>query len=375
MNAKLLALTALAASMALVSCNKENGAPDLGSPKSVTINLANVVPATRAAGTPIADNTQVALTDFQVLFTDGTHLYQGHDVDGEPADHYFANLEEFQASERDQVFHFLPAEVNQVIVVGNIGREIEVEDGVTTLASIVETLNIGEQQDAYDLYLYGEDDLTSASGTDDAGHPLYKADVTLSPRVSRIEVASFTYNVSASDGTRKYQSITVNQIMLNNYYPQANSQTGAVSGTLVRPAVDVNEHTAFGLMNDAAADWSNDKFVSGETLAPEVLDAAGSYTSSYSADRPVYHFFPNASDVATTNCPQLIVNLVANDGTNEIPFYLATKGFNPDVTTDFAKIYTVSFAFDDVDLSDPEKCVEVSVSVASWDVVAVTPEF
>ena len=51
--------------------------------------------------------------------------------------------------------------------------------------------------------------------------------------------------------------------------------------------------------------------------------------------------------------------------------YLATKGFSPAVTSDVAKIYQVKFEFDDGDLANPQKCVEVSVDVVAWDVVPV----
>lgn len=40
-----------------------------------------------------------------------------------------------------------------------------------------------------------------------------------------------------------------------------------------------------------------------------------------------------------------------------------------------AKIYVMNFAFSDEDLDNPQKCVEVTVDVMSWDVVPVTPEF
>lgn len=35
----------------------------------------------------------------------------------------------------------------------------------------------------------------------------------------------------------------------------------------------------------------------------------------------------------------------------------------------------LNFEFDDTDLENPQKCVEVTVDVMSWDVVPVTPEF
>ncbi len=52
-----------------------------------------------------------------------------------------------------------------------------------------------------------------------------------------------------------------------------------------------------------------------------------------------------------------------------------SKIFSLDSSADFAKIYVMNFAFSDEDLDNPQKCVEVTVDVMSWDVVPVTPEF
>lgn len=80
--------------------------------------------------------------------------------------------------------------------------------------------------------------------------------------------------------------------------------------------------------------------------------------------------------IGNTNHPQVLVKLIGttNEGT-KVPLYLATSTFTPAVTADFAKIYVMNFAFSDEDLDNPQKCVEVTVDVMSWDVVPVTPEF
>ena len=335
MNVKFLAFAAIAASMTLVACNKEVTPEEPGVPKSVTIKLANVVPGTRSADAPVADNSQVTLKDFQVFFTDGTTLYKGQSVDGGATAHYFTTMSEYEGR-TDEVFHFLPAAVNKVIVIGNLGGESQ----ATTVAELQETLSIADQQDDADLYLYAEAPLTSSTGYDDAGHPLYTATVTLAPRVSRIEIASFTYSTSGEPAARKYTDIEISQVLLGNYYESANSVSGTVSGDRTRPMTEV--------------------------------------THSYGTDavRPAYHFFPNASNIGDANCPQLLIRMVGTDASgNKVPLYLATQSFTPAVTADFAKIYTISFEFDDDDMGDPEKCVDVTVQVTSWDVVAVTPNF
>ena len=373
MNVKFLAFAAIAASMTLVACNKEVTPEEPGVPKSVTIKLANVVPGTRSADAPVADNSQVTLKDFQVFFTDGTTLYKGQSVDGGATAHYFTTMSEYEGR-TDEVFHFLPAAVNKVIVIGNLGGESQ----ATTVAELQETLSIAEQQDDAALYLYAEAPLTSSTGYDDAGHPLYTATVTLAPRVSRVEIASFTYSTSGDPAARKYTDIEISQVLLGNYYESANSVSGAVSGALTRPKTAVDEGTAFGILDGAATGWFNDEFATGATLTPVSLNATSNYTHSYGTDavRPAYHFFPNASNIGDADCPQLLIRMVGTDASgNKVPLYLATQSFTPAVTADFAKIYTISFEFDDEDMGDPEKCVDVTVQVTSWDVVAVTPNF
>lgn len=172
MKVKSFLLTALAASMTFVACdNKDDEMGQLdNTPKSVSIDLSNVIPVTRGAGQEVEDNSKVSLTDLQVFFTDGTTLYKGKTIEGTEATHYFSNKSNFD-DRADKVFHFLPAEVNKVIVVGNNGSQIN----ASTYVDLKKDLIIAEQQNPTDLDLYKEVELTSVSGQDEAGHPLYKA--------------------------------------------------------------------------------------------------------------------------------------------------------------------------------------------------------
>ncbi len=376
MKAQSLFLTALAASMALVSCNKNETqtAPESDTtPKSVTINLPNVI-GTKGAGQEIADATKVSLSDLQVIFTDGTKLYKGKTSEGVDAAHYFSAKTDFD-NRADKVFHFLPAEVNKVIVVGNNGSELT----AATYAELQKELKIEEQQNSEDLDLYKEADLTSVSGKDEFGHPLYKATVTLEPRVSRIEIGSFTYNASA-EGVRKYKSIEVQQVMLNNYFAKADYQSGAAADPKKE---NISASTVFGIFENAAKTpvWYNDVFegaAPAEKLPLVTLDEAAGYEHTYAATnlRPVYHFFPGNDAIAGDSHPQVVVKLVGTDADgNKVPLYLATNKFTPAVSKDFAKIYVMGFEFDDSNLANPQKCVDVTVDVMSWNVVPVTPEF
>lgn len=375
MKVKSFLLTALAASMTFVACdNKDDEMGQLdNTPKSVSIDLSNVIPVTRGAGQEVEDNSKVSLTDLQVFFTDGTTLYKGKTIEGTEATHYFSNKSNFD-DRADKVFHFLPAEVNKVIVVGNNGSQIN----ASTYVNLKKDLIIAEQQNPTDLDLYKEVELTSVSGQDEAGHPLYKAKVVLEPRVSRIEIGKFEYT-APTQGQRKYKSIEVQQVMLNNYFGKADRQGGTASDI---QNSDINPGSIFGLFETAADAWYNDEFTSTEspatTLPLVTLDENTQYKHSYEKGnvRPAYHFFPKDNNIGNTNHPQVLVKLIGttNEGT-KVPLYLATSTFTPAVTADFAKIYVMNFAFSDEDLDNPQKCVEVTVDVMSWDVVPVTPEF
>ena len=135
-------MTALAASMTFVACdNKDDEMGQLdNTPKSVSIDLSNVIPVTRGAGQEVEDNSKVSLTDLQVFFTDGTTLYKGKTIEGTEATHYFSNKSNFD-DRADKVFHFLPAEVNKVIVVGNNGSQIN----ASTYVDLKKDLIIAEQ--------------------------------------------------------------------------------------------------------------------------------------------------------------------------------------------------------------------------------------
>ena len=256
-----LALTLMAA-VSFAACDKgENGADGDKSPKSVTLTLSNVVPGTRAADDPVAGDSKVTLNDFQVFFaeSDGT-LVKGKTLQNTDAEHYFA-VADFK--DENKVFHFLPAEVTKVIVVGNLSEDLK-----TALASagstddLKRTLSVAAEQDDANLALYDEVELTTVVGEDSAGHPLYKAAMVLEPRVARIEVVGFEYKAEVDDATqaekeRLYESIQVEQIVLNNYYGQAEFVTGAVSGIKTNTPIDAG--SVFGFFANAASDWTNDK--------------------------------------------------------------------------------------------------------------------
>ena len=362
MNVKFLALAAVAASMTLVGCNKTLTPEETGVPKSVTIKLANVVPGTRSAGgDQIAEGTAVTLTSFQIFFSDGTNLYTAKQADGTTdAVQYFSGAD--VAGNLEGSYHFLPSAVNKVIVVGNYGSQITEK----TEADLNLALKIADEQDIDDLTLYAESGLTPVtddhSGVHDDGSAsaVFEADLKVVPRIARIFITDFSYTYT-TDGSA-YKSLTLQKIALNNYYAANTLATQAVSDL---QATAISDATAWDwLAGHSTPSWDWDD-LSHITLTPTAANTAVTAESKH-----YYHFFVGSGAV-----PQLVLQCKSADDT---PLYLATSGFKVggnDVTWQNGYIYELSFAFDDEDLTSPDKCVDITVTPHEWQVETITPEF
>ena len=363
MNVKFLALAAVAASMTLVGCNKTLTPEETGVPKSVTIKLANVVPGTRSAGgEQIAEGTAVKLNSFQIFFSDGTNLYPAMQSDGvTDAVQYFSGAD--VAGNLEGSYHFLPSAVNKVIVVGNYGSKIT----ETTEAKLNLALSIADEQDIEDLTLYAESGLTPVTGndhssdhTDGSASAVFEADLKVVPRIARIFITDFSYTYT-TDGSA-YKSLTLQKIALNNYYAANTLATQAVSDL---QATAISDATAWDWLaghSDPSWDWDD---LSAITLTPTAANTAATAESKH-----YYHFFVGSGAV-----PQLVLQCKSADDT---PLYLATSGFKVggnDVTWQNGYIYELSFAFDDEDLTSPDKCVDITVTPHEWQVETITPEF
>lgn len=362
MNVKFLALAAVAASMTLVGCNKTLTPEETGVPKSVTIKLANVVPGTRSAGgEQIAEGTAVTLTSFQIFFSDGTNLYTAKQADGTTdAVQYFSGAD--VAGNLEGSYHLLPSAVNKVIVVGNYGSQITEK----TEADLNLALKIADEQDIDDLTLYAESGLTPVtddhSGVHDDGSAsaVFEADLKVVPRIARIFITDFSYTYT-TDGSA-YKSLTLQKIALNNYYAANTLATQAVSDL---QATAISDATAWDwLAGHSTPSWDWDD-LSHITLTPTAANTAVTAESKH-----YYHFFVGSGAV-----PQLVLQCKSADDT---PLYLATSGFKVggnDVTWQNGYIYELSFAFDDEDLTSPDKCVDITVTPHEWQVETITPEF
>lgn len=357
-----LMLVALAASMTFVACSKDDGVPDAqGTPKSVTIKLANVVTSSRSTGgAEIEPGQAVTLTKYQVFFSDGTTLYKAKDAtNSADAEQYFDNTK--GAVPTTGNFHFLPAAVNKVIVIGNRAK---IED-VTTEAELNVALNITDEQNADALSLYATSALTPVSEAEDddvihpTDNPVYKADLTLAPTIARLYIKNFSCTFS---DTPEYTSLKIQKLALNNYYTTNTLAAKTVGGLTNTALTDANVWDWFA---NLPAGFHNDNL--DITLNSADANAGNQYTVTAASGGIYYHIFPGVE-------PQLVLRA---EGDNT-PLYLATKSFKSDdqpVTWEAGKIYEMDFAFKATDFDQPDKCIDITVKPVNWVVVTVTPEF
>lgn len=398
-----LMLAASMAAMVFSSCSKEEGGADISdkSLKSVTISLANVKAqaAAQTMGTrsaleeKITDGTPVKLTNFQVFFSDGTNLYLGKAADGSPMSHFFVG--ENMNTETSKSFHFLPASVNKVIVIGNV-RDTEgavittgdssitvTEDSSTEENTLKDVLNlqIDKQQDAEELTLYG--DCTTLqpkqrdhnSGDNAHANPVYEAEVNIAPLVARIEVK----NIKCSD-FGSYAEFKLEKFAFNNYYKSIKANTKTLSEIVCTKITPENVFDYFNALEKTEEDttpWHWEEFSNAVLAKSDKTEVD---------DTPFYyHFFVDGKAFTgdkingneTEGYPQLLLKLTGYSGSGqsgtETPLYLATTTLNSKGTpiTEFeaGKIYQVSFSFSEDNISQPDKCIEVTVKVATWTIV------
>ena len=375
-----LMLSAAVAALALVSCNKQDTTPTTNRLKTVEIAIDNAVITKGLAGDKISQGQAVQVNDFQVFLTDasGKIEFEAMVADGSaPAQKYW-DAEDLKDGALSAQFHYVDPNCTKVIAIANLGKDITFDEFLA-----LEALNVDAQQDQKTLVLYDEQTLQAAgtqhndknvNGTTYVAD-VYKADLVLTPRVSRFEVDGFTVKFDSENP--KYQEIKISQLAFQNYYPLTSATTGEESGDLVNHIADLtNQGEVYSWLDDPAKPevWYRDYF--DLTITP----------ASPTADTPeplAYHMF------SCNETPVLVIKLLA-DGQ---PAFLYSKGFfkmdgeNVVEVTEFeeGKIYRMSAAgevlgdgsipIDEDDIDPMDRCLEITVDVIDWAVELVFPEF
>ncbi|MFK2675761.1 hypothetical protein ACIXS0_17940 [Bacteroides fragilis] len=391
MKVKSFLLTALAASMVLVACDKNESdlnAPTDKSLKSVTIKLPNINQAvdTRATGKGMKAG-QIALKDFKVFFLNASGECINDDVPttkelGEGLTQpalYFSNNDVAQhvGSDKTTTYHFLPAATAKVVVVGNCGdaNYADINKDYNVLNDGDSGEGITSDTEGHPHYpLYGESNLTLKTGTDDQSHNnVYTASVQLAPRIARFEIYGFEY-MKDSETSFTYTNVELNKIALANYAKTYNLQTGVAGSKTAAP----NETAmVWDWIESATAPWANEftsyslaqngkKYVDGNNVSEDDTDGS-KYTGN------MITFGVTASALATDN-PELLLSFYGVKDSNKTPLYLHGK-FTSSEPFKAGKIYRVLFPIKDGSWDQPERCVELNVTVAEWSITVVTPEF
>lgn len=378
MKTKFKFLTVAVATLLLgfTSCSndEDGGKPETGNPKNMFLKISSDTPSTYAEGTPQAAG-EVTFTSGDLYFTDNAGTILAHYTISSAATSD-TNIDIAALTSTGQTITNLPGTVSNVHVVGNT-------NGLATSGNISrvknQALQVQSQGTISNVNLYGEAATVLVTpGTPGVSNDLYAAAVTLAPTVARIELANITATGTAITG------FEVEGIFIDNYYSEA-----AVAGTVAAGNLQDN-NTA------VAADW-----VSGSSIYPVALDPSifDWYTTPLTSDANVvapatsgdvwgYNVF--ATTLGST-VPRIVIRLSNITTTPESgitfagPQFITVKGFKNGATPLTAikagEVYNIAvgaLAFDETNITPVPNVnaidVEVTVTVANWSVVNVTPE-
>ena len=393
-----LMLSAFAAALALVACNKveTDPVPQNTSLKSVKISLENVIMTKGEAGDKIKAGDAIQVNNFKIFLTDDSYstVY--------PAKQYVTNPQTSQLevvdaqtyftvadlkSAKDVEYHFVDHKCTRVIAVANLG-DVSIADAKAY------TTTVDKQQDQKSLVLWADSPLGSPVGNHDtAEHPdnttyteVYQVNVALKPVISRFEVDGFVINFSTP--TPKYNKIEVTDIAFIHYFPSfgfdfnTDRMLAKGTGTHVKPIANYDSQSdVFNWFNGATSTgWFRDSFT-GLEMTPDD-PATAEFENRADTPKPLaYHFF--SGEIV----PAMFITLLA-DGN---PAYVYTSTFKSQETgqalahIEPGKIYRMSAAgeVDQVggsvpipdDLDPIKRCLDITVSVEPWVVDLITPEF
>lgn len=387
-----LAIPVLAATFAIISCNKQDATPmsDNGL-MAVEISLENLNFTKAPASAFLTSSDAAQLNNFKVFLSDGTNLLEAKSLDGQAPKYFYSVADGDNLSEKVTI-DLVPAAVNKVVIVGNVD-DASWGDSATNLTELKAlTVEIEDEQTISDLTLFGEASLEATGRTHD--HPtvnttygVYTADVQLSPLVARFELDGFAFTFKGENPV--FDKVEVKQIALNNYYGTAAISPVTPSDLVnkIQTVTDLSAMDYFAAnlqVTDSKLKWYYDQ-VSGVSFERTAADVDGLVKADMDT-KLAYNFFPAETD------PQLFIELsVTPTGDSvSLPSYIYSKTFkksNGDpVTFEPGYVYRMNFAgsandgdgdipFDEEDINQIEKCLEITVEVIPWQIVSIYPEF
>lgn len=375
-------LVALAA-LGMAACSNNDEIPGMNNDgtKSVAIRFEGLSASTKAVDNPQKAG-QIALSNVTVYFTDGMNILAKKSLST-------ANTTEWaELTGAGHVFHQLPSAVSQIQIVGNSTGKTIAEGTVAALKGSV--LKAAGEQEFTNVTLFGEDTKLDPLSDDDHGvDNVYTATVELKPLVARFEIG----NIACTDlGTGPVKQFDLSVIGLMDFNSGVTLDGKIASGeyTLINilapksPAAEgkyiFGETTDDAGNNYSDVSWAWDKI----TGATNITDATP-WNPGESGDKKfVYQFIPNKlADGKMAQVKLVIDNVKWTDGTNNPFNSVVTAKFQKDgedlTAFEAGKIYTVDYQFKGENVGpwnpDDVKCVQINVTVANWEVVALTPVF
>ena len=372
------------AAMTMASCQKQEPASESQNLKSVEIKISNVFPGTKAIGGLGYDleGKNIQLNSLQFFFSDGTTFYEAKDASGAKADVYFDATELAAMNGNISAkFHFLPSAVKKVIAVGNY-----TEQAATNEAALNRILEIDGYQDVTNFPLYSEGALTVYKSDDhNTGNNahlsnVYSVNLDILPHVARFEITG----IGATVPTGSQKIIKVVSMAFADFYNNCDFRTHALS--TLRSIDLTNQQTIYSYFQNqmSTAKWNNDFFngqngQEGAGNSHPVLELTAQ--NSYVKTDIAYNFFCKGAEA-----PTLVLNVIeyenqaALENNNGTPGYLYTNSYKLNSgeavnTFDQGKIYRMDIRFTEDNLKHQERCLDITLNVAKWVVVNVTPEF
>lgn len=384
-----MAAAAIAGLMMLASCAKdnENGNDNtLNEETSVKIQLTYGQTDTRAAGSAIANNTNLTFTEGHIFFTTSAGIIDKHVGVGVTVGSAQVSKADLEGGEA-VINGISNAATKCYILFTDVNAKISSASGITSNLeganiSTVEglTIPVGNINDASgavtNVPLYGEGTVAANTGTTSGGKAYTaKVTVTINSLASRLQIGkisakNYTYtDAQSTSHTVTIDQFTVEGIYVNNYYPTMT--VGSTLGTIIHSGDDADKYSK----TVGTTPYTSGR--SGEKLADALGTAATGNPLSVTATGVwAYNVFPSAT------VPHVVIKLTGikySDNGSQVDLgtqYLTVQSFKyatghanagqvvPAFTAN--NIYTLSdiqFSYEDLSHIPYEESMDVLVEV------------
>ena len=384
-------LAALVGLGMLTGCNNEEiPAVNNDGTKSVALRLNGLTTSTRAVEAPqagTAEGQQIALSSMTIYFTNGTNILKKETLTSSSVDSEGTNIWQALTGSSGYIFHQLPSTVTQVQIVGNSGGKTFTETSVAALKASVR--NAADEQSFTNVTLFGEDTALDSPDDSETGDEhvsnVLEASVILQPLIARFEIG----NIACLDMGQtnclitKYDLKFIGLMDFNSGVTLGGTASGEYTlDNVLEPGSTVTEpgDVVFGATGTAAS-WAWDA-ISG--TGSTGINTATPWNPNDNK-KFVYQFVPNALSNGNLVQVKLVLdNIEWADGSSNPFNSVVTARFNKasgGALTEFeaGKIYTVDYQFNSTNIApwnpDNVVCVQLNVTVANWNVIALTPVF